>query len=134
MCNCGAQSIDYAARSDRPEENLKQAELVPVIPKYGGTGCHVRYLGCEGPLTLARLMHDRDGMALLAFRGEAVQADPAWLEEGCPSWPHLFVRTETGPRELLRALHANHVHAVSGHWIDELRQFAQMTGLRFIEV
>ena len=133
LCNCGGQSTYYARRSENGVENLEAVELVPVIPKYGGKGCHVRYVGCPGPLTCARLMHDRDGMAMLAFHAEAVEADPSWTDSSCPSWPHLYVRTEVGPHQLLDKLHANHIHAVDGDCLDALRLFCEMNDLRFID-
>lgn len=134
LCNCGGQSVHYSRRADAGADNLSSVELVPVIAKYGGTGAHVRYVGCAGPLTCARLMHDRDGMAILAFRGEAVDADPSWLEASCPSWPHLFVRADVDPHVLLNRLHANHIHAVEGDCIEELETFAAMLGLRFVQL
>ena len=130
MCNCGGQSVYYSRRSPDPAENLKAVDLLPVIPKYGGVGAHVRYVGCPGPLTFARLTHDVSGPELLVFRGDAVQADESWLAASCPNWPHLFVKTAFGPQELLSALHANHVHAVAGDWVEAVEAFGRMAGVR----
>ncbi len=129
MCNCGGQSVYYSRRSSDPVENLAAVDLVPVIAKYGGVGAHVRYVGCAGPLTFARLTHDTSSPELLVFRGESVDAPQEWLTESCPNWPHLFVRTPFGPQELLHALHANHVHAVAGDWVDALEAFARVAGI-----
>ncbi len=129
LCNCGGQSVAYAPGAT-PQDKLRQVELVPVIPKYGGTGAHVRYLGAPGPLTLARFMHDADGPLLLACLGQAVEADPAWRDRSCPAWPHLYVHIDADPDELLGTLHANHVHAVAGDLLPELANFAAMTGIR----
>ncbi|NLF40992.1 L-fucose isomerase [bacterium] len=132
LCNCGAASVHYAARGRKGAKPLDAVELVPVIPKYAGAGCHVKYIGGPGPLTCARLMHDRDGMVLLAYRAEAVAARESWLAESCPSWPHLFVRSAVDPRTLLNELHANHIHAVAGDVIDELALFARVAGVRLL--
>jgi L-fucose isomerase len=129
LCNCGGQSVAYAP-GDSHAETLRQVELVPVIPKYGGNGAHVRYLGAPGLLTLARFMHDADGPVLLVCLGEAVAADPAWMEQSCPAWPHLYVRIGVDADELLNALHANHIHAVGGDVRAELANVASMAGLR----
>ena len=132
FCNCGGQATFYARRAADPLENLRAVELVPVIPKYGGTGAHVRYLGAPGELTCARIMHDRHGMALLAFKGEAREAKMEWLAQSCPEWPHLFVRTETAPQALLDGLHSNHIHAVAGDWMAELALFARLSDINFV--
>ena len=126
LCNCGGQSVHYAGG------NLKAVDLVPVIPKYGGVGCHVRYVGPAGELTFARLMHDRDGLALLACRGRSVEAKPEWLERSCPAWPHLFAEIDAPVDALLDQLHANHIHAVEGDHLGELESFARMVGIRFV--
>jgi L-fucose/D-arabinose isomerase len=130
LCNCGGQSVYYSRRSSDPTENLAAVELVPVIPKYGGTGAHVRYVGCAGPLTFARLTHDTQAPELLVFKGEAVEAEEGKLAESCPQWPQLFVKTHFGPQELLGSLHANHVHAVAGDWVEPVKRFAAMVGVR----
>ena len=134
LCNCGGQAVYYSRRSANEADNLAAAELVPVIAKYGGVGAHVRYLGSEGPMTFARLMHDADGMALLAFTGRAMPAEMSELEASCPQWPHIFAQFDAEPNDLLNKLHANHVHAVEGEWMDELAEFAAMAGLRLIQL
>jgi len=132
LCNCGGQSNYYSRRSDDPLENLRSVDLVPVIPKYGGVGAHVRYVGSAGPLTFARLVHDDRQPALVTFRGEAVPAKEEWLEASCPAWPHIFARLVPEPHALLRELHANHVHAVAGDWTGALEMFARLVGIPFV--
>ncbi len=130
LCNCGGQSVYYARRSTDPAENLAAVDLVPVISKYGGVGAHVRYVGCGGPLTFARITHDMSAPELVYFTGEAVDAPEEWLEKSCPSWPHLFVTLQANPHALLSNLHANHVHAVAGDWSAELEAFGRLAGIR----
>lgn len=134
LCNCGGQSNYYSHRSDDPAENLEPVELVPVIAKYGGVGAHVHYVADPGPLTFARLVHDDEQPALIAFRGDAVEAKREWVEASCPAWPHIFARLEPEPHELLDELHANHVHAVGGDWVDALELFARTVGIPFVEL
>jgi L-fucose isomerase len=131
LCNCGGQSVYYARRSDDPAENLRSVELVPVIPKYGGVGAHVRYLGVPGPMTFARIVHDDKGPGLVAFTGEAVPARQEWMEQSCPAWPHIYARFDVDPASVLAGLHANHIHAVAGSWLPELETFASMVGIPF---
>ena len=133
LCNCGGQAVYYSRRSGDEAENLRAAELVPVIAKYGGVGAHVRYVGAEGPMTFARLMHDAEGMALLAFTGRAVPATMSDLEGSCPQWPHVFAEFDAEPKAILDTLHANHIHAVEGDCLAELAEFATMVGLRLVQ-
>jgi len=132
LCNCGGQSVHYSRRSDDEAENVAAVRLVPVIAKYGGVGAHVPYLGCEGPMTFARIQHDERRPGLIAFRGEAVAADPDWPQASCPQWPHIYAKFEVEPRGLLAGLHANHVHAVAGDWLDELALFARIADIDFV--
>jgi len=134
LCNCGGQSVYYSRRSRDDSENLKAVDLVPVIPKYGGVGSHVAYLGCEGPLTFARFVHDGRGPSLVAFAGEAAPAEEQWMEQSCPAWPHIYARLNVEPARLLDCLHANHVHAVGGDWLDELEMFARLVGVPFVRL
>jgi L-fucose isomerase len=130
LCNCGGQSVYYALR-EGDESDLRKVDLVPVIPKYGGVGAHVHYVGSPGPMTFARIQHDGETPSLLAFTGEAVPAEEEWLEQSCAAWPHLFARIEVQPETILQELHANHVHAVAGEWLGELETFASMVGIPF---
>lgn len=132
LCNCGGQSNFYACRSCDGLENLSRVDLVPVIPKYGGVGAHVRYVGCAGELTFARFVHDECRPSLVAFRGRSVDAPEEWLERSCPAWPHLFAELDPEPRALLADLHANHVHAAAGDWMDALAMFARSVGIPFV--
>jgi L-fucose isomerase len=129
MCNCGGQSLHYAARSRSESDNLARTELVPVIPKYGGVGCHVRYVGEPGELTFARLTHSPTAPELLVFRGRAIEAEPGWLEQSCPAWPHVFGKLEADHGVLIDNLHANHIHAVEGDHVDAIKKFARMAGV-----
>ncbi|MGD2175834.1 MAG: hypothetical protein PVJ27_10565 [Candidatus Brocadiaceae bacterium] len=134
LCNCGGQSVFYARRSEEPEENLAAVDLVPVIPKYGGVGAHVPYVGAPGPMTFARLVHDEHEASLVAFRGEAVPGEEEWMQRSCPAWPHIFASLDADHRAVLSGLHANHIHAVADDWMDELEAFAGIVGIPFTEL
>ena len=132
FCNCGGMSVFYAGREQDSKKNLRKLKLVPVIPKYAGDGCHVRYLGAPGPLTCARLMHDAQGLCLMVFRAEALRAKKQWLGASCPAWPHVFATVPDDALEILQMLHANHIHAVAGDCVAELALFARLLGIRVV--
>jgi len=129
LCNCGAISTWYARRSGLAEENLKDVACVPIIPKYGGTGCHLRFAAAEGPMTFARLFRRSGRFHMTIFRGNVERFPEEKLEETCPAWPHLFVRPEAAADALIAGLGSNHIHGLAGDWVDELVTFCGMTGI-----
>jgi len=129
FCNCGAMATWYAERAEDPAANLRSVHLCPIIPKYGGTGCHVQYVAREGLLTLGRLSRTLDRYKLTLFRGEVRRYPEAKLQETCPVWPHAFVRFAGDPEALVDRYDSNHVHAVYGDHVAALQKFAQLTGI-----
>lgn len=134
FCNCGAMATWYARRADAPEDNLREVTLCPVIPKYGGQGCHVQFTARQGPVTVARFSRVMDQYKLTAFRGEIVEAAPEKLKMTSEAWPHAFMRLPGDPYQLVERYDSNHVHAVYGDHLEELAAFCRMTGVAFERV
>ena len=44
----------------------------------------------------------------------------------------MYAKFDADPRRLLADLHANHVHAVAGDWLDELEMFARIAGIDYV--
>lgn len=130
LCNCGAMPTWYAARSDRPEENLARVRIMPVIPKYGGGGGHVRFIGAGGPMTFARLFRRSGRFHMTIVLAELERLADEKTNETCPAWPHLFARLSAPVREFLSGLGSNHVHGVVGDVRAELLKFCELTGIR----
>ncbi len=129
LCNCGAVATWYARRSERVEDNLQDVACVPIIPKYGGTGCHLRFVAAEGPMTFARLFRKDGRFHMTIFRGSVEKLPEAKLAETCPSWPHLFVRPEASAEALIAGLGSNHIHGVAGDSASELVEFCRIAGI-----
>ncbi len=129
LCNCGGAATWFIHRSDRPEENLRDAALVPVIPKYGGGGAHLRFIAGEGPMTFARLFRRSGRFHMTIVRGQVQPMAEERLEETCPSWPHFLVRFSVPPAELVPALGSNHIHGAAGDRVAELRKFCELAGV-----
>lgn len=129
LCNCGAMSTWYTQRSDDPAQNMEKVALEPVIEKYGGNGCHVKYIAGTGQLTLARLFRKAGQYYMTIYSGEVVEFPEEKLKETCVSWPHLFVKSDVPPEVLLPALNSNHIHAVAGDYTAELLKFCHLTGI-----
>ena len=129
LCNCGAISTWYARRSDEPEENLKDVSLVPVIPKYGGNGCHVRFVAGEGLMTFARLFRRAGRFHMTIFQGVLERFPEEKMKETCSSWPHLFARLFASAKKLIACLGSNHIHGVAGDYRAELVKFCELTDI-----
>ncbi len=129
LCNCGAMATWYARRSDRPEDNLREVSLSPIIPKYAGQGCHVHFLSREGAMTFARLTRVLDHYTLTVFRGQAQSYPEEKMQESTPVWPHCFVKLPFAYDRLIEVYDNNHIHAVEGDYVAELRQFCTIKGI-----
>jgi L-fucose isomerase len=129
LCNCGAMSTWYTKQSDVAAENMEGVTLMPVIEKYGGDGCHVRYIAGKGPMTFARLYRQAGEYHMTIFTGETEEYPIEKLDETCPAWPHLFVKLSVSADELIPNLGSNHIHAVAGDFVAELLKFCDLKGI-----
>jgi L-fucose isomerase len=134
LCNCGACATWYAGRSDNPAVNLKNVELFPLIPKYAGKGCHVQFISKAGQMTFARLVRNQTKYKLQAFMGNAKELPKEKLKETCPSWPHTFTEVSSDPYDLIDSYENNHVHAVEGNYMEELKIFCKLKNIIFEEL
>ena len=131
FCNCGAMATWYSERSADPKENVKSVNLVPVISKYGGNGCHVQYIAKEGEMTFGRLTRTLDKYKMTVFKGNFKKFPPEKLEETCPAWPHGYVEVSIDSNYLIDRYENNHVHGVYGDYIDELKIFCKLKNVEF---
>lgn len=46
-----------------------------------------------------------------------------------PEWPHAFARLHVTPEEFLATYPCNHIHGITGDWVDELLAVAQILGI-----
>ncbi|MFB0518734.1 MAG: L-fucose/L-arabinose isomerase family protein [Acidobacteriota bacterium] len=130
LCNCGAMATWYTMQAEDPSENLKEVCLVPVIEKYSGRGCHVRYIAGQSKVTFARLFRKAGNYHMTIFSGEVVEFPIESLDETCSSWPHLFVKLAVPPDELIPKLNSNHIHGVAGDYVAELNKYCQLKNIQ----
>ena len=119
----------YTRQSDNPAENLKEVTLGSVIEKYGGNGCHVRYIAGKSKMTFARLFRKAGQYYMTIFTGENQEFPVEKLNETCPAWPHLFVKLSVPPNELIGKLGSNHIHGVAGDYVAELKKFCELKNI-----
>jgi L-fucose isomerase len=79
-------------------------------------------LVCQpGRITLARLSRMRGKYVMLIVPGEAIEGEPAWLEEcGYPMWPHAFLKLDGSLDDFVQNLRSEYIHMVYGDVKDDL--------------
>ncbi len=130
FCNCGSMSTWYAARSSKPETNLKKVSLHPIITKYGGKGCHVQYIADRGEMTLGRLTRVGGEYKMTLFRGRLKSFPEEKLQESCSVWPHGFLEPYVDPWRVIEGYDCNHVHGIYGDYVDALVKFCELKNIQ----
>ncbi|HWE88944.1 MAG TPA: L-fucose/L-arabinose isomerase family protein [Pseudonocardiaceae bacterium] len=135
LCNSGQHATWFAARSADPAENLARTHLYPEVFYFPAGGASVHHLAAPGSFTLARLTR-RDGR----YRMQVVRAEfeqyenavnEAMMRQSTFEWPHAFARLHTDATDFLARFGANHIHAVPGEHVAELRQACDLLGIDY---
>lgn len=131
FCNCGSCATWYSQCSENACDNLGKVTLCPLIQKYNGTGCHVRFMAKAGEMTFARFTKVMDEYRLQAFTGQFEEVPEEYMNKTCSAWPHGFARINGDPYKLISRYESNHIHAVSGNCMAELEAFCRLKGIAF---
>ncbi len=133
LCNSGQHATWYAARSDDPAENLARVQFLPETFYFPAGGASVRHIAAPGEMTFARLSRLHHGYRLQVVAGRLLSFGTAVDEElagqSNPEWPHAYAQLDVPAAEFLRRFGANHIHAVPGDHVEELRMVAELLGL-----
>ena len=125
LCNSGQHATWFAARSEDPEENLRRVHLYPEVFFFPAGGASVHHLAAEGDLTFARLTRLDGRYRMHVMRGSFERYDEETNErlmrQSTREWPHAFARMEAGADEILSRYGSNHIHAIPGDHVEELR-------------
>jgi L-fucose isomerase len=135
LCNSGQHATWYARRSDDPAENLAGVHLYPEVFFFPAGGAAVHHLAAPGLATFARLTRRDHRYRMQVVRGSFETYDQATNEEmmrqSTFEWPHAFARLGVGAEAFLSRFGANHIHAVPGDHVDELRAVCAMLGIDY---
>ena len=82
-----------------------------------------------GTVTLVNLMNGSDHLRLSVMRGESIKDNSGY--EGNPLALRFDGDVRSLPDQLAQAGTGHHWIGMSGDWVEELRLFARMTGLKF---
>lgn len=135
LCNSGQHATWYAARSDDPVENMRRVHLYPEVFYFPAGGASIHHLAAPGEMTFARF-NRRDGRYRLqvvrgAFEQYDAEANERLMRASTFEWPHAFTRLEASADEILGRYGANHIHAVPGDHVEELRIACRLLGVDF---
>ncbi|MDT0309501.1 hypothetical protein RM780_21430 [Streptomyces sp. DSM 44917] len=135
LCNSGQHATWYAARSDDPAHNLSRVHFHPEVFYFPAGGASVQHVAAPGGHTFARLTREDGQYRMHVMRG----AFESWDEEtnermmraSTYEWPHAFTRLDAPADEFLGRFGSNHIHAVPGDRVEELRAVCRLLGIRY---
>jgi L-fucose isomerase len=135
LCNSGQHATWYAARSDDPLENMRRVHLYPEIFYFPAGGASIHHIAAPGEMTFARFTR-RDGRYRLhvlrgAFQEYDAETSERLMRASTYEWPHAFARFDASADEVLGRYGANHIHAVPGDYVAELRIACRLLGVDF---
>jgi L-fucose/D-arabinose isomerase len=138
LCNSGQHATWFAARSADPAENLRRVHLYPSDFYFPAGGASVHHLAAPGGFTFARLTHVGGRYRMQILRGRLEQYDSATnamlMGRTTSTWPHAFARFTASQNEVLSRFGANHIHAVPGNFVPELRAACRMLDVELDEI
>jgi L-fucose isomerase len=130
--NCGAFCSWYAARSDDPQENMRQIELRPANRPGGGAITY--FTTAPGTMTLARLYREDGAYKMGIISGESVNISAedydAFVEaRGSHQLPTAFLKLDVDVNKLISGFGSNHIMGVAGNRVEELLYFCELMGI-----
>lgn len=129
MGNCGGMATWFAGASQQPEENLRGVHLLPQVQGKAG-GAATQYVAPEMTLTIARLYRVGGEYHMVYMRARSVRVEREDLRRSIWPWPHIVIRMSPDSlRELVETVGANHLHAVEGDYLEEIRVFCEIKGI-----
>ena len=135
LCNSGQHATWFAARSDDPAENMRRVQLYPEVFFFPAGGASVHHLAAEGGFTFARLSRLDGRYRLHVMRGSFERYDgetnERLMRESTREWPHAFARMEADADEILSRYGSNHIHAIPGDHVEELRVVCKLLDVDF---
>jgi L-fucose isomerase len=138
LCNSGQHPTWFAARSDDPAENLKHVHLYPEGFYFPAGGASVHHLAAPGDFTFARFTRVQERYRMQAMRGtfECYEqaTNDALMKMSTYEWPHAFARFSADAPTILTNYGSNHIHAVPGDYVEELRVFSRLMEVDFEEL
>jgi L-fucose/D-arabinose isomerase len=135
LCNSGQHATWFAARSSVAEDNLRHVHLYPENFYFPAGGASVHHLAAPGEMTFARLTRLDGRYRMHVLRGEFVRYDDdvneRLMRASTYEWPHAFARFDADAGEILSRYGSNHIHAIPGDHVRELRETCRLLDVDF---
>jgi L-fucose isomerase len=135
LCNSGQHATWFAARSSVAEDNLRHVHLYPENFYFPAGGASVHHLAAPGEMTFARLTRLDGCYRMHVLRGEFVRYDDdvneRLMRASTYEWPHAFARFDADAGEILSRYGSNHIHAIPGDHVRELRETCRLLDVDF---
>jgi L-fucose isomerase len=133
LVNSGEHATYFAGHSFDPKVNLANVHFYPESFYFPAGGASVQHLAAPGEATFARLTRRAGKYWLAILQGEFVQFEEEknqeLMRQTTLEWPHAFTRFTCSADEFISSYASNHIHAVYGNWVDELRAVADLLGI-----
>jgi L-fucose isomerase len=133
FANSGTHATFFASRSMDPAENLKKVTFYPEIPDFPAGGASVQYFAGAGPMTMARLARKKGEYWLAIVPAQFIEFSQEKMIAKARTtdieWPHAFARLSVPPEVFLSTYPCNHIHGISGNWLEELQHVAEILGI-----
>jgi L-fucose isomerase len=135
LCNSGQHATWFAARSADPLENMRHVHLYPEGFYFKAGGASIHHLAAPGAFTFARLTRLKGRYRMHVLRGTFEQFDPEvnefLMHQSDYNWPHAFARLSASYEEVLGRYGSNHIHAIPGDYVEELRIVCQLLDIDY---
>jgi L-fucose isomerase len=130
LCNSGQHATWFAARSEDPAENMRHVHLYPEGFYFRAGGASIHHVAAPGDFTFARLTRLHGRYRLQALTGKLERYDEKTNDElmrqTTYEWPHAFARFDATADEVLSRYGSNHIHAIPGDRIADLRRICEL--------
>lgn len=135
LCNSGQHATWFAARSADPGENMRHVHLYPESFYFPAGGASIHHLAAPGEFTFARLTRLAGRYRMHVLRGELecydTETNERLMRQSDYGWPHAFARLHASVDEILGRYGANHIHAIPGDYVPELRHICRLLDIDY---
>lgn len=130
LANCGSVAPYFANPGNRRGAFSKTTLLPHVFGKAGGAS--LQLVGCDGPVTVARLYRSKGRYLLGCFEGQMESRPIEELKKTTWCYPHEFIRADIDYDKFFATMNSNHLHTVYGQHLKTLELFCRMAGITFV--
>jgi len=131
--NCGGAPTCFAS-SGNPSDSLGKIRIVPNIQGKAGGPAFAYYAEPRECVTWARLSRSKGEYRMHIIKASMVPIDDQ-VKGMLPRWPTILLSVETSDVfQFLKSYTSQHIHLVTGDYVDELVEFCKLLEIQCIRV